>query len=143
MLLKSIFQRIAKSEWYSGKIEPFGSCPLDQLAHERAYFAEAAMKSATCQVFGPKWGFTGAMLFYKALVVCSASIFRRECVFELGGFDPDIRLMEDADFHVRVMRKFGAHFIQRTAIRYRIGSPSLMHSANPTLVSVDRSTKRI
>ena len=40
--------------------------------------------------------------------------------------------MEDADFHVRVMREFGAHFLNRTAIRYRIGSPSLMHAPNAT-----------
>jgi hypothetical protein len=49
----------------------------------------------------------------------------------LGGFDPEIRLMEDAEFHVRVMREFGASFLERTAIHYRIGSPSLMHSPEP------------
>jgi hypothetical protein len=67
------------------------------------------------------------MLSDKALLVCSASVLRRECVEQLNGFDPDIRLMEDADFHVRATRKFGAHFIDHTAIKYRIGSPSLMH----------------
>ena len=130
--VKECFSTHRKIGMVFGQIEPFGSCPPAQLVHEREYFADAARKSATCQVFGPKWVFTGAMLFYKALVVCSASIFRRECVFQLRGFDPDIRLMEDADFHIRVMRQFGTHFIQRTAIKYRIGSPSLMHSPNPT-----------
>lgn len=128
---KECFSTRPKIGMVFGQIEPFGSCPPTQLAHERKYFADAARKSATCQLFGPKWGFTGAMLFYKALMVCSASIFRRECVFRLGGFDPNIRLMEDADFHVRVIRQFGTHFIQRTAIYYRIGSPSLMHSSSP------------
>lgn len=129
---KECFSTLPKIGMVFGQIEPFGSCPPAQLAHEKKYFADAARKSATCQLFGPKWVFTGAMLFYKALMVCSASIFRRECVFHLHGFDPDIRLMEDADFHIRVMRQFGTHFIQRTAIRYRIGSTSLMHSSNPT-----------
>jgi hypothetical protein len=40
--------------------------------------------------------------------------------------------MEEADFHLRVTREFGAHFLNRPAIRYRIGSPSLMHSPKPT-----------
>jgi hypothetical protein len=29
------------------------------------------------------------------------------------------------------MREHGAFFLDRTAIRYRIGSPSLMHTPNP------------
>jgi hypothetical protein len=40
--------------------------------------------------------------------------------------------MEDADFHVRAMRECGVLFLDRTAICYRVGSPSLMHSPNPT-----------
>jgi len=44
------------------------------------------------------------MLFDSALLVCSASIDRRACVGALKGFDPEIHLMEDADFHLRVMR---------------------------------------
>jgi hypothetical protein len=49
-----------------------------------------------------------------------------------------MRLMEDADFHVRATRKFGAHFIDHTAIKYRIGSPSLMHSPNPDKLQLER-----
>jgi hypothetical protein len=40
--------------------------------------------------------------------------------------------MEDVDFHLRAMRECGALFLNRTAIRYRVGSPSLMHSPDPT-----------
>jgi len=39
--------------------------------------------------------------------------------------------MEELDFHVRGMREFGAYFMDRIALRYRIGSPSLMHSPDP------------
>jgi glycosyltransferase involved in cell wall biosynthesis len=114
-----------------GRIEPFGSGPASQLEQERLYFAEAARKSVASARFGARWAFTARMLFDAALLVCSASVVRSRCVAPLGGFDPEIRLMEDADFHVRVMREFGACFLNRTAIRYRIGSPSLMHSPNP------------
>ena len=114
-----------------GRIEPFGTCSEEQLEHERRYFADAARKAAACQQFGSRWAFTGRMLFDKALLVCGASVIRRDRLVQIGGFDPEIRLMEDADFHVRVMREFGTYFIDRVVLRYRIGSPSLMHSPNP------------
>jgi glycosyltransferase involved in cell wall biosynthesis len=115
-----------------GRIEPFGSGPAAQLSHERQYFVDAARKSVLSDRFGRRFAFTGRMLFDKALLVCSASVTRRECVARLGGFDPSIRLMEDADFHVRAMRECGALFLDRTAIHYRVGSPSLMHSPHTT-----------
>ncbi len=114
-----------------GRIEPFGTCTAAQLEHERRYFADAARMAATCQGFGPRWAFVGRMLFESVLLVCSASVLRRECVIQLGGFDPELRLMEDGDFHVRAIRKFGTYFMDRVVLRYRIGSPSLMHAPNP------------
>jgi GT2 family glycosyltransferase len=60
------------------------------------------------------------------LLVCSAAVIRRECLDRIGGFDPEIRLMEDADYHVRAIRTFGVRFLDRTSIHYRIGTPSLM-----------------
>lgn len=115
-----------------GKIEPFGVGSAEQLDHERKYFADAARKAAVSGRFGSRTAFVGRMLFDKALLVCSASVIRRRCLAELGGFDPAIRLKEDVDFHLRAMRECGVFFLNRTAIRYRVGSPSLMHSRDPT-----------
>jgi glycosyltransferase involved in cell wall biosynthesis len=115
-----------------GRVEPFGTAPITQLEHERRYFARAARLSMASHRFGRRWAFTGRMLFDNALLVCSASVVRRQCVEELGGFDSKIRLMEDADFHVRVMREYGARFVDRVAVLYRIGVPSLMHDPNPS-----------
>lgn len=129
--VKRAFDAHAEVGLIFGKIEPFGSGPASQLEHERRYFAEAARKAAASARFGRRWAFTGLMLFDVALLVCSASIIRRACLAPLGGFDPRIRLMEDADFHVRAMRRYGVHFLNQTAIRYRIGAPSLMHSPTP------------
>ena len=123
-----------------GRIEPFGTGPDAQLRDEKRYFADAARKAARCRRFGSKWAFTSRMLFGKALLVCSASVLRRTCVEQLNGFDPEIRLMEDADFHVRAMREFGAYFMDRIAIWYRIGSPSLMHSPNPDELQLQRES---
>jgi glycosyltransferase involved in cell wall biosynthesis len=130
--VKSAFESHPDVGQVFGRIEPFGSGPATQLDHEHHYFADAARKAAACAHFGTRWAYTALMLFDAALLVCSASIVRRACVGALRGFDPEIRLMEDADFHVRVMREFGAYFLDRTAIRYRIGSPSLMHSPTPS-----------
>jgi glycosyltransferase involved in cell wall biosynthesis len=129
--VKSAFESHPGVGQVFGRIEPFGSGPTTQMDHECRYFADAARKAVACARFGTRWAYTATMLFDSALLVCSASIIRRACVGALHGFDPEIRLMEDADFHVRMMREFGAHFLNRTAIRYRIGSPSLMHSLNP------------
>jgi glycosyltransferase involved in cell wall biosynthesis len=126
------FARRANVGLVYGRVEPFGSAAAQQLEHERRYFAAAARKSLASGRFGVRWAFTARMLFDAALLVCSASVIRSACVAQLGGFDPHIRLMEDADFHVRAMRQFGVHFLDRPAIRYRIGSPSLMHSPNPS-----------
>ena len=53
-----------------------------------------------------------------------------------GGFDPELRVMEGADFSVRVMRARGAAFIHRIAPRYLIGSPSLIRSLSRALARV-------
>jgi GT2 family glycosyltransferase len=130
--VKTAFERRPDVGLVFGRIEPFGCGPEEQLRHERRYFAQAARNAAVCAGFGPKLGFAGQMLFDLPVLVCSASVVRRECVGGVGGFDPDIRLMEDADFHVRIMRRYGAHFLDRVALRYRIGFPSLMHAPNPS-----------
>jgi glycosyltransferase involved in cell wall biosynthesis len=138
MAVKSAFAAHPSAGMVFGRIQPFGNGPTDQLEHEKGYFADAGRKAAVCQRFGPKWAFVGQMLFGNAMLVCSASVLRRECVERLGGFDPNIRLMEDADFHVRVMRHYGAHFLDRVAVLYRIGNPSLMHSPNPDALQRQR-----
>jgi glycosyltransferase involved in cell wall biosynthesis len=114
-----------------GRIEPFGKCPVEQLEHERRYFTKAARAALACSRFGAKFAFTAQMLFDSPILVCSAGVIRRECLSKVGGFDPRIRLMEDADFYARIMRHCGACYLDQLALCYRIGSPSLMHSPSP------------
>ncbi|MBV8165215.1 MAG: glycosyltransferase family 2 protein [Alphaproteobacteria bacterium] len=109
-----------------GRIEPFGDAAL--LPHERAYFARAARRAAATRRFGAKWAYAARLYFGETLLVCSAGVVRRECVAAVGGFDAEIPLCEDVDFYARVIRRFGAHFIDRVSVRYRI-HPSLMHGA--------------
>jgi GT2 family glycosyltransferase len=111
-----------------GRIEPFGDAPDTQMRRERAFFRGAARRAAICSRLGPRLGFAAGMIFNQTLLVCGAALTRRDCVQRLGGFDPEIRLGEDVDFFGRAMREFGACFLDRATLHYRIGSPSLMHA---------------
>jgi glycosyltransferase involved in cell wall biosynthesis len=111
-----------------GRVAPFGDASDAQMSHERAFFRSAARRAAICSRFGPRLGFAAGMIFNQALLVCGAALIRRPCVERLGGFDPEIQLGEDVDFFGRAMREFGARFLDREALHYRIGSPSLMHA---------------
>jgi glycosyltransferase involved in cell wall biosynthesis len=111
-----------------GRIEPFGDAAEDQMSRERAFFRGAARRAALCARVGPRLGFAAGMIFNQTLLVCGAALIRRECIDRLAGFDPEIRLGEDVDFFGRAMREFGACFLDRVALHYRIGSPSLLHA---------------
>jgi glycosyltransferase involved in cell wall biosynthesis len=129
--VKEAFENNPQVGMVFGRIEPFGTCPEQQLLHEKSYFAQAAKIASACNRLGSRFAFVSRMLFGRPMLVCSAGIVRRECVERTRGFDPDIRLMEDADFYVRIIREFGALFLDRLALHYRIGYPSLMHSSHP------------
>jgi glycosyltransferase involved in cell wall biosynthesis len=111
-----------------GRIEPFGDAPEEQMRHERAYFANAARRALLCSRFGPTWGFTAGMLFHPSMLVCSACVVRRTCVQHVGGFEPRMRLCEDAAFYTFAIRHSGACFVDRVSLRFRVSNPSMMHS---------------
>lgn len=114
-----------------GRIEPFGDAPAAQMRHERAFFADAARRAQWCSRFGPKWAFTACMVFRRTLLICSAGVLRRTCVQQVGGFDPRIRIGEDAAFYARAFRQCGAYFTDRVSLNFRVSNPSLMHSIAP------------
>jgi hypothetical protein len=114
-----------------GRVEPFGACPPEQLAHERHFFAAAAADGCHCGRLGKRLGFVARTLFGPPLLVTSAGVVRRETVARVRGFDPRLGLGEDIDFFCRVMRVAGACFVDRVTLHYRIGSPSLMHDPDP------------
>ena len=108
-----------------GRVEPFGADQAS-VAVERAYFEAAALRARRCSRLGTRWAFAAAMVFRPTLLVCGAAILRRSRLPDLRGFDGRLLLMEDVDFYARAIRRYGARFIDRPALHYRIG-PSLMH----------------
>lgn len=129
--VQKIFSEHSEVGVVFGRIEPFGNAPEAQLCHEREFFGDAARRALLCSRFGPKWAFTACMMFRRTLLICSAGILRRECVQRIGGFDPRIRIGEDAAFYARAIRESGAYFMDRVALKFRVSNPSLMHSTTP------------
>ena len=125
------FERHPRVGLIFGRVEPFGDCSPEQLARERGFFNAAALNAQRCARFGARFSFAGWMLFGSVLLVCSAGLLRRGAVAGVGGFDAHMSLWEDTDFFCRVTRKFGAAYVDRVTLHYRIGGPSLMHSPNP------------
>jgi glycosyltransferase involved in cell wall biosynthesis len=114
-----------------GRIEPFGEAPEQQMQHEHAYFAKAARRAQLASRLGPRWGFAAGMMFCPSMLVCSACVVRRETVQHVGGFDPHMRLCEDAAFYLFSIRHSGAYFMDRVALKFRVSNPSMMHSIVP------------
>jgi glycosyltransferase involved in cell wall biosynthesis len=111
-----------------GHIEPFGDAPEEQMQHERAYFANAARRAQLCRRFGARRAFAAGMLFGSSMLVCSDCVVRRGIVQQVGGFDPRMRLCEDAAFYTFAMRRSGAYFMDHVSLRFRVSNPSMMHS---------------
>jgi glycosyltransferase involved in cell wall biosynthesis len=130
---KNAFDRTPDVGVIFGKIEPFGD---GDIASEKAYFEKAWRRARRCRLLGPKLGFSAAMFFEPTLFICSAAMIRRSRLAEIDGFDPTEAVGEDVEFYACAIRHFGALFLDRVSIHYRIG-PSLMRQADPAPVLVN------
>jgi glycosyltransferase involved in cell wall biosynthesis len=107
-----------------GIVVPFGDDPA-ALRHEEAYFAlgRGRLRAARWRL-----GVVTHMLFDQTPMVNSACTIRRSCAVATGGYSPAVRIVEDVDFYLRAIRRSGFVFVDRPVVRYRTGTPSLMHS---------------
>ena len=108
-----------------GKVEVFGDYE-DRRLSEGALFQSAALRAASTQRWRSRYVFAARILFQPLMIIGGASVVRRRCIEAVGGLDASMELMEDVDFYLRVIRRFGVRFLDRVALRYRLG-PSLMH----------------
>lgn len=136
-----VFRTAPDTQVVFGRIRPFGE-NADAVRREATYFQGAARRALRCRRFGGRWGFAAAMLFRPTLLVCGAAILRRSCLPTLKGFDTRLPLMEDVDFYARAIRLYGARFLDRLALHYRIG-PSLMHQPTGQQATIDECYRRI
>jgi len=124
-----------------GRIEPFGDVP-EAVTRERAYFANASRRALMAGAVRSRRLMVANMLFKPTVLVCSACMIRRPVAEGIGGFDVETPVVEDVDFFIRAIRRFGCTYLDRPVLHYRVGAPSLMHS--PLGESrVDESYRRI
>jgi glycosyltransferase involved in cell wall biosynthesis len=109
-----------------GRIAPFGDNPK-VLARQQDYFQNAAKRARLSWAFRSRLLMVANMLFKPTVLVCSAALLRKEAVQKVGGFDEELRLVEDVDFYLRAIRECGVVFLDRVVLNYRTGAPSLMH----------------
>jgi len=107
-----------------GVVSPFGDNP-EALAHEQAYFREGAK---VLRRMRNRAQLTREMLFGTTPLVNSSCMVRRECLPAIGGYSPVVKYVEDVDFYLRAIRRFGFVFVDQPVVHYRTGTPSLMHS---------------
>jgi glycosyltransferase involved in cell wall biosynthesis len=108
-----------------GLVDPFCDDGRD-LTHEREFFQSGARRARFAQRIGTRV-LAARQLLEPTMLVCSAGLCRAEVPRRIGGFDENIRMVEDVDFYARAFRACGAFFVDRVVLEYRIG-PGLMHS---------------
>jgi glycosyltransferase involved in cell wall biosynthesis len=109
-----------------GVVKPFGNNP-QVLAEQTAYFKNAAFRARWAHRIGSRRLMVANMLFKPTVLVNSACLLRRSCIEPLGGYDEDLTVFEDVDFHLRAIRRFGCVFVDAPVLEYRTGAPSIMH----------------
>ena len=107
-----------------GVVSPFGD-DAEALAHEQAYFSAGA---ATLRHMRSRFQLTRNMLFARTPLVNSSCMVRRACLPHIGGYSPIVKYVEDVDFYLRAVRRFGFVFVNEPVVHYRTGTASLMHS---------------
>jgi glycosyltransferase involved in cell wall biosynthesis len=112
-----------------GRVVPFGDDP-QVLANRRAYFEEAA-RDATA-LAGSRWRLAAQLLFRNTCLVNSGCLVRRSAHTDLGGYDPQIPIIEDIEFFLRVGRAHGFVFVDRPIVLYRTGAPSITSTSGLT-----------
>lgn len=124
-----------------GRIEVFGD-PSEELENDRSLFLRSARRAARLQRLNSARAVTSHLLFLDLLFVGGSSLVRRSVVAELGGLPSRTELMEDLDFLAHATRRFGARYMDRVSLYYRVW-PSRMHSQNDLQSALDRSYTRI
>jgi glycosyltransferase involved in cell wall biosynthesis len=124
-----------------GSVEVFGE-PSQALESDRNLFVRAAKRAARLQRLNSARAYASHLLFQEILFVGGSALIRRRVLTELGGLPSRTELIEDVDFLARATRKFGAKYLNRVSLYYRVW-PSRMHSQKDLQGALNRSYRRM
>ena len=124
--VKEAFERSPSVGVVFGRAEPFGD--ENAMTHEGSYFRRAGERAAKAARFGRRFGYVARFLFEPTMIVCGVCTLRRDVLEKVKGFDPRVRVGEDIDLMLRVIRESGALFVDRVALHYRVDGQSMAHS---------------
>jgi GT2 family glycosyltransferase len=110
-----------------GRVEPFG-VKGGELAHELAYFLDAAHRARRTQWSKSRLYLVSELLFGGSLFVSSAVLVRREHLEALGGLDTAAGMMDTTELAVRASRSYQCKFIDKIVAHYRYSADSLIHN---------------
>jgi GT2 family glycosyltransferase len=110
-----------------GRVVPFGD-DVQAVRREERVFSTAARRGRILGRIGSRFLCVAHQLFAApTMMVNSTCMVRREVVSRLGGYDEELRVMEDVDFYARAIRASGFVFFDGPFVKYRTGGPSLMN----------------
>ncbi len=69
-----------------------------------------------------RWLFALQSMFGPEMFLCSGGMIRYAHIMQMGGFDPEVWLIEDYEFFSRAIRRYGVYFLDEVATLYRSGS---------------------
>jgi GT2 family glycosyltransferase len=100
---------------------PFGSEP--HLSKETAYFTRVAR---VARRLGGRRRLAAYLMFLETPFVNGQCMIKREVFDAVGGYDETLHCCEDIELYVRIARKYGASFVDRDVLHYRVGQASIM-----------------
>ncbi len=109
-----------------GVVQPFGD--EEAVAHETRYFEDAARRAQRASDSKSRLWLASILLHQPTVLVNSACLIRSEHIDPLGGYRAPAAPLEDVDFFLRAVRRFGGTFVNQIVLQYRVGHASLMHA---------------
>lgn len=76
-----------------------------------------------------------ALLSSRNFIPCPAAIMKRQAVFEVSGFDLNLRYCEEFDLFLKIAKRYEVDFVREPLVKYRI------HSGNITGFGNRQTTK--
>ncbi|PSB02088.1 non-ribosomal peptide synthetase [Merismopedia glauca] len=107
----------------------FGSYSFKSINPDGSYTTEEIYDNQ------PEIASYATILAAKHKIQCACIIFRREAVESVGGFDPNLRTMQDINLFLRVAREFPIHYHHQLVSEYRYTGSNV--SRKPAKMLID------